>query len=64
MAEIVTGVDVKHIWIDGEDALVWFDVHRADAEPTPAANWMHVHDGRVDRIRVSFDLLPAPTSTT
>lgn len=57
MSELVTGVDVQHLWVDGSDALVWFQVHRDGAEPVPAANWMHVQDGRVDRIRVTLDLL-------
>ena len=31
------------------------DVSREGAPPTPVANWSHVEDGLITRIRVTFD---------
>jgi hypothetical protein len=35
--------------------LTWFDLHTVVAPPAPTANWQHVEDGRITRIRVAFD---------
>jgi ketosteroid isomerase-like protein len=42
-------------WADGDDALTWFDMHLPGAPPAPVASWIHVRDGRIDRVRVTFD---------
>lgn len=55
MARILTGIDIAHMWVDGADVLTWFDLHTKDAPPAPTANWMHIEDGRIARIRVTFD---------
>jgi ketosteroid isomerase-like protein len=55
MAKMMTGLEVKHRFVDGPDVLTWFELHTADAPPAPTANWMHVEDGKITRIRVTFD---------
>ena len=55
------GPDVKRVWVDGDDALTWFNVLRPGVAPMPGCNWTTVRDGKVASIRVTFDLLP-PTA--
>lgn len=55
LSEIVTEVAVQHVFVDGPDVLTWFELHTTVAPPAPTANWMHVGDGRIQRIRVTFD---------
>jgi hypothetical protein len=45
-------------FVDGEDVLTWFDLRTTIAPPAPVANWSHVEDGRITRIRVTFDSPP------
>jgi hypothetical protein len=35
--------------------LTWYDLHTRVASPAPTANWSHVEDGKIARIRVTFD---------
>jgi ketosteroid isomerase-like protein len=55
MAQIMTGLDVRKVFLDGADVLTWFDLATSVAETVPVANWMHVEDGKITRIRVVFD---------
>jgi ketosteroid isomerase-like protein len=55
MSEIVTDVVVHHVFVDGPDVLTWFDLHTSVAPPLPTANWSHVEDGEITRIRATFD---------
>ncbi len=55
MAHILDDVVVHHVFVDGPDVLTWFDLHTVAAPPAPTANWQHVEDGRITRIRVTFD---------
>ncbi len=41
--------------VDGDDVLTRFELHTQDAPPAPTANWMHVVDGKIRAIRVTFD---------
>jgi hypothetical protein len=43
---------------DAPDVLTWFELHTAAAPPCPVANWSHVDNGKVDRIRVAFEPRP------
>jgi hypothetical protein len=45
-------------FVDGPDVLTWFDLHTAAAKRMPTANWSHVEDGKITRIRVAFDPRP------
>jgi ketosteroid isomerase-like protein len=55
MAQILDDVVVQHVFVDGADVVTWFDLHTTVAPPAPTANWSHVEDGRITRIRVAFD---------
>jgi SnoaL-like domain len=54
-------VDVVKRWVDGPDVLTWFELRTATAGPLPIVNWSHVEDGRITRIRVTFDPRPLLT---
>ena len=58
MAEILQDVEVVKRFVDGDDVLTWFQLHTTGAPPAPTANWMHVEDGRIRSIRVTFDPRP------
>lgn len=48
---------VQKRWADGRDVLTWFDMHpTSDAEPWPVASWLHIEDGRIAQVRVTFDV--------
>jgi hypothetical protein len=55
MAQIMTGLDVRRVFHDGDDVLTWFDLATSVAETVPVANWMHVEDGKITQINVAFD---------
>jgi SnoaL-like domain len=55
MSKIKTDIVVHKRFIDGPDALTWFDLHTKVADPVPTANWTHVENGKVTKIRVAFD---------
>jgi ketosteroid isomerase-like protein len=55
MAQIMTGLDVRKVFLDGADVLTWFDLATSVAETVPVANWMHVEGGKITQIKVVFD---------
>jgi hypothetical protein len=55
MAELITEIHVNKVFDDGPDVVTWYDLHTAHAPPIATANWMHVEDGKIARIRVAFD---------
>ena len=55
MSQITTAIEVERMIADGPDVLTWFRLHTKVADPTPVANWIHVEDGKVARVRVTFD---------
>jgi ketosteroid isomerase-like protein len=59
MFALTDRVDVIKRWVDGPDVLTWFELRRtATAGPLAVVNWSHVEDGRITRIRVTFDPRP------
>ncbi|HZZ97270.1 MAG TPA: nuclear transport factor 2 family protein [Jatrophihabitantaceae bacterium] len=58
MSAMVSDIVVLKRWVDGPDVITWFDLHTHDAPPVPTVNWSHVEDGRITRIRVTFDPRP------
>ena len=58
MAQILDDIVVHHVFVDGPDVLTWFDLHTTAAPPSPTANWSHVENGKIARIRVTFDPRP------
>jgi hypothetical protein len=55
MSQMLTDIDVVKVWVDGPDVLTWFDLHTDKASPTPTVNWMRIENGRITRIRATFD---------
>jgi len=53
--KITSDVDVQRMHVDGADVITWFDLHTTVADPMPVANWTHVENGKITRIRVTFD---------
>jgi ketosteroid isomerase-like protein len=51
-------VEVVKRWADGPDVLTWFELRTATAGPLAVVNWSHIEDGRITRIRVTFDPRP------
>lgn len=61
MSEVVRSIDVVRRWADEDDVITWFELHATGPSgdvTIPTVNWMHVRDGRIDRIRVTFDPRP------
>lgn len=55
---MVDDIAVVRRWVDGADAITWFELRRDGHDPIPTVNWSHVEDGRITRIRVTFDPRP------
>ncbi len=55
MAEIMTGLEIRKVFRDGNDVLTWFDLSTKVADTVPVANWMQIRDAKISRIRVVFD---------
>jgi hypothetical protein len=55
MAQIMTGLEVRKVFLDGADVLTWFDLATSVADTIPVANWMHIEHGKVTQIKVAFD---------
>jgi hypothetical protein len=56
---IVDRVDVKKMFVDGEDVCLLYDlVTNTPAGTAFVAEWHHVINGKIDRIRVVFDARP------
>ncbi len=43
---------------DGQDVITWFDLVTQSGAVLPTANWSHVENGKITRIRVTFDPTP------
>ena len=55
MATIMTDIEIRKVFTAGSDVLTWYDMITTVADPVPVANWMHVEDGKITRIRAAFD---------
>lgn len=59
LAGITTDLVIEHVFVDGPDVATWFELHTSVTdEPIPVVNWSHVEDGKITRIRVTFDPRP------
>lgn len=58
MFAMTSDVRVVHRWVDGPDVLTWFELRTATTGPMNVVNWSHIEDGRITRIRVTFDPRP------
>lgn len=55
LLQIVTGVTIHRVLADGPDVMTWYDLHTSVADPAPTVNWSRVQNGRIVRMRVTFD---------
>jgi hypothetical protein len=55
MSKMMTGLDITRMVVDGPDVMTWYDLLTDGAPPIATVNWMHVEDGRIRRIRATFD---------
>ncbi|WBP87471.1 nuclear transport factor 2 family protein [Kitasatospora cathayae] len=55
LGQVLEKIDVKARVADGDEVITWFELCTTVAPPAPTANWMHVENGRIARIRVTFD---------
>jgi ketosteroid isomerase-like protein len=55
LSKITTGIDIRKVFVAGDDVLTWYDLSTSIADPVPVANWMHVADGKITSIEVAFD---------
>ncbi|MFF2191862.1 nuclear transport factor 2 family protein [Streptomyces sp. NPDC058157] len=55
LGQVLERIDVKVRVAEGDEVITWFDLCTTVAPPAPTANWMHVADGKITRIRVTFD---------
>ena len=61
LANFAGGLDdiaVEKMVADGDDVLTWFNLVPKGGDPVPVVNWCHLEDGRVQRVRVTFDPRP------
>ncbi|MER7848788.1 nuclear transport factor 2 family protein [Kitasatospora sp. NPDC096077] len=55
LGQVLEKIDIKVRVADGDDVITWFELCTSVAPPAPTANWMHVENGKIARIRVTFD---------
>ncbi len=56
---IVKGVDMKKVFVDGDDVCLLYDLITTNPPVTSfTCEWYHVNDGKIASIRVTFDARP------
>ncbi|HEY1625688.1 MAG TPA: nuclear transport factor 2 family protein [Streptosporangiaceae bacterium] len=55
LSNITTAIEIRKVFVSGDDVLTWYDFSTSVADTVPVANWMHVEDGNIARIEVAFD---------
>jgi SnoaL-like domain len=54
-AQRLDDITIEKMLADDQDVLTWINLHPRGGDPVPVVNWCHVEDGRVQRVRVTFD---------
>lgn len=57
MSRMITRLEIRAMLADESDVITWYDLVVGD-QTLPTANWSHVEDGRIVRIRAAFDPRP------
>jgi ketosteroid isomerase-like protein len=60
LSRTVARAEVLAMTADGEDVITWFELHTTAGDRVPVASWAEVRDGRVRRVRATFDPRPLP----
>ncbi|MCI4330811.1 MAG: hypothetical protein L3K19_03050 [Thermoplasmata archaeon] len=56
---MVERVDIRHVFVDGKDVCMWYDlVTSTPAGTALVAEWHHVQDDKIQSITVLFDARP------
>lgn len=55
LGRVLSRIEVIARVADESDVITWFKLHTSVAAPATTANWTHVEDGKITRIRVAFD---------
>jgi hypothetical protein len=58
LSKSVTDIVIAKMFVDGDDVATWFDLHTQNAPPCPTVNWSHIENGKINRVRVTFDPRP------
>jgi hypothetical protein len=59
LTSIMADIVIHHMWIDEFDVITWYDLYTTKtSKPLPVANWMHVENDKITKIRVTFDPRP------
>jgi hypothetical protein len=58
MLAITTDIVIQKMLGDGEEALTWSELHTSLAPPTAVANWSRTQNGKIVRVRATFDPRP------
>ena len=58
MFAITTDIVIQKMLADEEDVLTWFELHTSVAPPTAVANWSRIQNGKIVRVRATFDPRP------
>jgi ketosteroid isomerase-like protein len=58
LSQIVTGVDRRKVFVDGDDVCVIYDMHTRPVPDARIAEWYTVRDGKIAAISVVFDARP------
>lgn len=55
LRQLITDIVIHKMFVNDLDVVTWFELHTSIAPPAPVANWSHVEDGKITRIRATFD---------
>ncbi len=58
MLSITTDIVIEKMIADDGDVLTWFELHTSVAPPAAVANWSRIEDGKIVRVRATFDPRP------
>lgn len=59
LTTIMTDIVIQHMWADEFDVITWYELHTTQASsPLAVVNWMHIENGKITQIRVTFDPRP------
>jgi SnoaL-like domain len=58
LSQIITGVDRRKVFVDGDDVCVIYDLHTAPVPEARVAEWYTVRDVKIATVSVVFDARP------
>lgn len=59
LTSIITDLVIQHMWVDEFDILTWYELHTTKtSKPLAVANWIHIENDKITKIRVTFDPRP------